>query len=439
MRIHKTCDGVNRRDILRLGALGTGAVGIGGLTMPHWLSMADAGKIAASGAKRAIFIELVGGPSHMDTFDLKPDSPSEVRGKFNPIKTNAPGVEISEHLPKLAKVADKFAILRGVSHTLAAHNLGREYVNSGSRPIPALKYPGYGSVMTAIRSGDIDIPPHVAIPKAGQGPGFMGLQNAALETKNTPQAGQPFSVRGISLPNDLSVEEISRRQHLLKKLDRRFESLESNDQLLQGLSRFGEQAYAMITSPRARSAFNIGEEPESFQKLFGDDPFSQSCLLSVRLVESGVNFVSLQLGGWDTHQDNFTKLKDNNLPRLDAGISGLLNGLDQRGLLDSTAVMVTGEFGRTPKINSRSAEGGRDHYPRCMFMLMAGGNVRGGQVVGESDDTAAAPRHEAITPDDVAASFYHNLGIDPTQEFDSDTGRPITLVRNGKIIPQLFS
>lgn len=438
MRLHKTCDGVTRRDILRMGTLGTGAVGIGGLTMPHWLSMADAGQIAASGAKRAIFIELVGGPSHMDTFDLKPDSPNEVRGAFNPIKTNVAGIEISEHLPKLAKVADKFAILRGVSHTLAAHDLGREYVNAGSRPIPALKFPGYGSVVTAERECDMDIPPHVAIPKAGQGPGFMGLQNAALETKATPQAGKPFSVRGISLPGDLSIDEISRRQELLKRLDRRFAGMEANDQMLQGLSRFGEQAYAMITSSRARNAFAVNQEPESFQKLFGDDPFSQSCMLSVRLVESGVNFVSLQLGGWDTHQDNFTKLKTDNLPKLDAGLSGLLSGLEQRGLLDSTAVMVTGEFGRTPKINSRSAEGGRDHYPRCMFMLMAGGGVRGGQVIGESDDTASAPRHEAITPDDVAASFYHNLGIDPAKEFESDTGRPITLVRNGKIIDQLF-
>ena len=149
--------------------------------------------------------------------------------------------------------------------------------------------------------------------------------------------------------------------------------------------------------------------------------------------------MNVQLGGWDTHQDNFTKLKENNLPKLDAGLSGLLNGLEQRGLLERTAVFVTGEFGRTPKINQRSAEGGRDHYPRCMFMLMAGGAVRGGQVIGESDDTAAGPRHEAITPDDVAASFYHNLGIDPALEYDSSTGRPITLVRNGTIIEKLFS
>ncbi|TWT72977.1 DUF1501 domain-containing protein [Allorhodopirellula solitaria] len=439
MRLHKTCDGASRRDLLRLGVLGTGAVGIGGLTLPAWLQMAGAGELEPRRATRAIFIELVGGPSHMDTFDLKPDAPREVRGPFSPIRTNVPGMEISEHLPQLAKVADKYAILRGVSHTLAAHQLGREYVNAGSRPIPSLQYPSFGSVVSAERSGDLNLPHHVAIPQAGHGPGFLGLENAALETKAAPRFDQPFSVRGISLPGDLSVDEISRRQTLLKRLDRRFADLESDDQLLQGLSRFGEQAYAMITSPRARNAFDITQEPESFRRQFGEDSFGQSCLLSLRLVESGVNFVSLQLGGWDTHLDNFTRLQTGLLPRLDVGLSGLLMGLEQRGLLESTAVMVTGEFGRTPKINSRSAEGGRDHYPRCMFMLMAGGGVRGGQVIGESDDTAAAPRHDALSPDDVAASFYHNLGIDPSKEYDSGTGRPITLVRNGKVIDALFS
>ncbi|MEL6898234.1 MAG: DUF1501 domain-containing protein, partial [Planctomycetota bacterium] len=167
--------------------------------------------------------------------------------------------------------------------------------------------------------------------------------------------------------------------------------------------------------------------------------FGQSCLLAIRLIESGVRFISLQLGGWDTHQDNFTRLSTNNLPKLDTGLSALLTGLEQRGLLSSTAVMATGEFGRTPKINERTAEGGRDHYPRCMFMLMAGGGVQGGQVIGESDDTAAGPRHDAITPDDVAASYYHNLGINPETEFDTETGRPITLIRDGKVIPQLFA
>lgn len=431
---HRTCDGVTRRDMLKAGSLT-----LGGFTLANYMQLANAGQLQQGRADRAIFIELTGGPSHMDTFDLKPDAPDEYRGAFNPISTKVPGIQISEHLPKLASVTDKFAILRGVSHTLAAHRLGREYVNTGSKPIPALEYPGYGSVLSKERPSDADIPSQVSVPKSGQGPGFLGIKYAPLETNSTPSFGQPYSVRGITLSGGIGVDEVKRRQSLLKKLDRRFTSLEQNDQLLEGLDQFGEQAYSMITSSRAREAFDISKEPKSFAQQFGEESFGQSCLLALRLVESGVRLVSLQLGGWDTHQDNFTKLKTKNLPTLDAGLSGLLSGLEQRGLLSTTAVFVTGEFGRTPKINTRSAEGGRDHYPRCMFMLMAGGAVRGGQVIGESDDTASGPRHEGISPDDVAASFYYNLGIDPTIEYNSSTGRPITLVRDGSVIKELFA
>ncbi|OYP31026.1 DUF1501 domain-containing protein [Rhodopirellula sp. MGV] len=434
MKFHQTCDGVSRRDLLKIGSLS-----IGGLTMAGYDRLAAAGQVKSGFADRAIFIELPGGPSHLDTFDPKPNAPDTHRGAFKPISTNVPGIQICEHLPKIAGCMDKIALLRGVSHTLAAHRLGQEYVNTGSKPTPALEYPSYGSVLAKEQPADPDIPSAVAIPKAGHGSGFLGIRYSSLETNSQPNFGRPYGVRGISLPGDLAVDEVQRRQTLLRKLDRKFAELEKNDQLLEGLDQFGEQAYSMITSERARNAFDISNEPQSFAKQFGEDSFGQSCMLALRLVESGVRFVTVQLGGWDTHADNFSRLKDGQLPKLDAGLSGLLNGLEQRGLLQQTAVFVTGEFGRTPKINTRSSEGGRDHYPRCMFMLMAGGGVRGGQVIGESDDTASGPRHEAITPDDVAASFYHNLGVDPTLEFNSTTGRPITLVRDGSIVQQLFS
>jgi hypothetical protein len=433
MTRHQTCDGIVRRDCLKAGILGAG-----GLTLAGYLRLASAGEIRNAKADRAIFIELPGGPSHLDTFDLKPEAPDTIRSKFKAIDTNVPGIRISEHLPNLAKCADKYAILRGVSHTLAAHELGREYVNTGSRPLPSLEYPAYGSAISMQMPTDDDIPANVAIPRVGQGPGFLGIRHAALETNSVPRFGQPYSVRGLSISGGVTVDEIHRRQNLLSKLDKRFASAESDRQLLDGLDRFGSQAYSMITSARAKAAFDISKEPASFAAPFGEDSFGQSCLLALRLVESGVRYVTVQLGGWDTHQDNFTRLSSDLLPKLDVGLSALLNGLEQRGLLESTAILATGEFGRTPKINDRTAEGGRDHYPRCMFMLMAGGGVRGGQVVGESDDTASAPRHEAITPDDVAASFYHNLGIDPQMEFHTETGRPITLVRDGKIITPLF-
>ncbi len=434
MAFSKTCDGVTRRDALKVGVFGAT-----GLTLANYLQLAEAGAVKKKGIESAIFINLTGGPSHMDTFDLKPDAPKEYRGTFNPIQTNVPGIQISEHLPKLAACMDKYAILRGVSHTLGAHRLGTEYVNTGTRPLPSLEYPGYGAVMTKEMPAPVDLPPFVAIPNSNQRAGFLGVRYAPLNTGSTPRPGAPFNVRGISLANGLTIAEVEKRHSLLSDLDKAFAGFESNNQLLDGLDQFSKQAHAIVTSKRARDAFNIAKESPAFAKKFGETPFGQSCLLASRLVESGVRFVTLTLGGWDTHRDNFTRLKTRNLPPLDEGLSALLNGLSEKGLLDSTAIFVTGEFGRTPKINTRTAEGGRDHYPRCMFMLMAGGQVKGGQVVGESNEKATMPANDAITPDDAAASFYYNLGIDHTKEYHTNTGRPITIVRGGNVIDQLFS
>jgi len=212
------------------------------------------------------------------------------------------------------------------------------------------------------------------------------------------------------------------------------------DSLLRDdLDRFAQRAHAIACSPRSRTAFDIRRESPEFARPFGESAFGLSCLLACRLVESGVRFVTLSLGGWDTHQDNFTRLKNTLLPTLDTGLAALLNGLAQKGLLESTSVFVTGEFGRTPKINHRSVAGGRDHYPRCMCMLLAGGGMRGGQVVGKSDGKAAQPDGDGFSPDDVAATFYYSLGIDHTKEYHTDTGRALTIVRDGRIIRELFS
>ena len=434
MAIHKTCDGVQRRDFLRVGV-----AGMAGMNLASYLSMAEAGELAQSQGKNAIFVNLNGGPSHMDTFDLKPDAPTEYRGIFNPIKTNVNGVEFSEHLPNLAKCADKFAIFRGVSHTLGAHRLGTEYVNTGNRPLASLEYPGYGAVVTKELSEPTDIPQFVAIPRSSQRAGFLGVRYAPLNTGRTPTIGSPFSVRGVSLGSGLTVTEVKKRKSLLNDLDSTFAEAEQNSQLLEGLDEFSKQAHAMITSPRSRQAFDISKESDAFSAKFGESSFGASCLLATRLVEAGVKFVTLTYGGWDTHRDNFTSLKDRQLPSFDQGLAGLFVGLEEKGLLDSTVVYVTGEFGRTPKINSRTAEGGRDHYPRCMFMLMAGGGVRGGQVIGKSDEKATAPVNEAITPDDVAATFYQAMGIDHLKEYHTSTGRPIMIVRDGTPIAQAFA
>lgn len=250
MATFKTCDGMRRRDFIKVGALG-----VGGLTLGNYLQMAAAGEAGGRTAKAGIFINLPGGPSHMDTFDLKPDAPKEYRGLFNPIKSNVSGVEFCEHLPKLAGCADKFAILRGVSHTLGAHALGQEYVTTGSPPLPALEYPGYGSVVAKEFPAVKELPTYVAIPNTNRGAGFLGVKYAPLNTGSTPRAGQPYSVRGITLRNGLTVAEVEKRQNLLKDLDGTFKGFEQNSQLLDGLDKFNQQAYSMITSnaPAKRS------------------------------------------------------------------------------------------------------------------------------------------------------------------------------------------
>lgn len=437
MTIHTNCEGQTRRDFIKAGVLG-GA----GLSMAGYMHLLEAGEIRKDApAKHGIFINLTGGPSHMDTFDLKPNAPKEYRGEFNPIKTNADGVEISEHLPNLAKCADKFAILRGVSHTLGAHRLGTEYVNVGTKPLPSLEFPGYGAVMTKETESinPTDLPSFVSIPNGNQRPGFLGVKYAPLNTAGTPRIGSPFSVRGIALSGGLTIKEVEKRNTLLRDLDTTFAKADAKSDLLDGLDRFSQQAHSIITSKRSREAFDISKESPAFTKPFGEDAFGASCLLATRLVASGVRFVTLTLGGWDTHRDNFTALRDRQLPKLDVGLAALLNGLEEKGLLESTAVYVTGEFGRTPKINTRTDEGGRDHYPRAMFMLLAGGGVRGGQVVGESDEKATLPKGKGFSPDDVAATYYHALGIDHTKEYHSNTGRPITIVRDGHVIKELFA
>ncbi|MBI1371471.1 MAG: DUF1501 domain-containing protein [Phycisphaera sp.] len=436
MASHKFCDGIKRRDFIAFGA----ATGFGlGLNLPGYLQRAAAGQIDEKNARgrAGIFIRLAGGPTHMDTFDLKPDAPDTHRGEFNPIKTNVPGIEICEHMPRLAQCADKFAILRGVSHSLGAHGLGSEYLNTGNRPIPSLEFPTYGSVVAREMVAPRDIPPFVAIPNFGQGSGYMSVEYGPFSTGASPKPGQRMDIRGLALTNGVKLEDIDRRQNLLNKFDNAFGKVEEEDKLLQGLDKFSQRTYEMLRSERTRTAFDLSKESASITSMFTQDDFAQSCLLATRLVEAGVRFVTIQIGGWDTHQDNFNKLKDTNLPKLDGGLAGLFNALHAKGLLDSTSVMVSGEFGRTPKINQR---GGRDHYPRAMFCLLAGGGMKGGQVIGASNDLGTGPADDVgISPDNVAASFYHSLGIDHTKEYNTPSGRPVMIVRYGKVIKELFA
>ena len=373
----------------------------------------------------------------MDTFDLKPNAPKEFRGEFNPVATNVSGIEICEHLPKLAKCSDKFTLIRGVSHSLAAHEFGTKYMNTGNRPIPSLEFPGYGAVVSKELSGPRDLPPFVAVPDSPQVAGYLGVEYSPFRTTSTPKAGQPFSVRGITLSGGVTVAEIEKRRHLLDDLDATFRGFEKTSDVVNGLDKFSRRAYDIISSPRSRKAFDVSKEPKSITDLFNTSPIAQSCLLASRLVESGVRFVTVSSGGWDTHDTAFDRLKSKLLPDLDSALSGLFLSLESKGLLGTTSVYVTGEFGRTPKINPRA---GRDHHPRAMCALMAGGGIKGGQVLGASDDKAMGPASgDGITPDDLAASFYHTLGIDVTKEYKTPSGRPVAIARYGTAIKELFA
>jgi uncharacterized protein (DUF1501 family) len=431
---HQYCDRIPRRDVLRVGVLGAA-----GLGLADFFRLAEAGEVKAGAkATSAIFINLAGGPSHLDSFDPKPDAPVEYRGEFQAIATNIPGIQLCEHLPKLAQCADKFALLRGVSHSLTEHQMGTKYLNTGNRPIPSLEFPGYGAVVSKELASPPDLPPFVAIPKTPQVAGVLGVEYAPFSTQSTPRAGQPFTVRGITLGRGLTIDKIERRQKLLTDLEEGFRAYEQDSSLLRGLDRFSQRAHDVLRSPRASLAFDISQEPPSIAKLFPDHAFAQSCLLAIRLVEAGVRFVSIDHGGWDTHDNNFPQLKDKLLPELDGGLAALLTALELKGLLGTTAVQVAGEFGRTPKISSTRA--GRDHYPRAMFVILAGGGMRGGQVIGASDARAEAPLEgDGISPDDVAASFYHSLGIDAAKEYRTPSGRPISIVRNGTVVKELFA
>lgn len=438
MSTYLCCDGIPRRDFIRIGAVTGFTVGLG---LPQYLAQAaeakGVGKAGKGKAKAAIFVRLGGGPSHMDTFDLKPDAPDTHRGEFKPIATNVDGVQISEHLPKLAQCADKYAILRGVSHTLAAHELGTLYMGTGNRPLPSLSFPTYGSVVNKELGAPADLPGFVAVPSQGNNPtGYLGVEYGPFETGETPKPGQPMKIRGLALGNGVTLEDVDRRQNLVKRYDTAFGAFANEDKILAGMDEFGQKAYAMMRSPAAREAFDISKESAGLTTLFGNDQFSQSCLLATRLVESGVKFITVNLGGWDTHQNNWATLKDKLCPQLDAGLSGLFSALAMKGLLDSTVVFVTGEFGRTPKISTR---GGRDHYPRAMFCLLAGGGIKMGQVLGASDEKGEGPKDKAITPDDIAATFYHVLGIDHRKEYHTPSGRPVMITRYGTPIPELLA
>ena len=424
------CDSITRRDCLRVGAL-TGL----GLGLSDYLALAEANKSAKPTAEAVIFVNLAGGPSHLDTLDRKPDAPAETKGEFKSIASKIPGLAVCEHLPNLAKVIDKFTLLRGISHSAGAHPQGQSWISTGNRPTPALVYPSLGSVVGKERPTKPDLPPYVAIPKSEWNAGYMGDAYAPFKTNATPRPGKPFQVRGLSLADGVTLEDVRRRKQLLAKVDRRFKEAETNSRLLEALDKFGKQAHEMMTSKRAQDAFDVTKEPASIRKLFAGDELSQSLLLAGRLVEYGVRFITVTNAGWDTHLDNFKGHK-RLLGPVDAALPAIIKMLAAKGTLKKTLLVVMGEFGRTPKIN---ANAGRDHYPRVNWALFAGGGVKPGQLIGGTNKAGTAANDAThITPDDIAATIYHSLGINPRKEYHTQTNRPVMLVPEGKVVSKVF-
>lgn len=423
-------EGLGRRSFLRLGGLSLAGLGLSDYLRLSHLNGAPAGQPLCD--KHAIFINLTGGPSHQDTFDPKPDTPSEIRGEFGVTRTKT-GTLLCEHLAKLAGCADKYTLIRSVTHNLGAHSLAGQFITTGNRPTPSLQYPTYGAVVAKEKGAPADVPPFVGIPDGGGG-GYLGIASSAYGVGGDANA-KDFSVRSLSLPAGFTLNRLSRRVSLVQELEKG-SSGDKPPELLDGMDRFAKQAYSIITSDRTREAFDIHREKEQVRDEYGRHTFGQSLLLARRLIEANVRFVSVNFPTtWDTHSNNFKDLRERLIPPLDQGLSALLQDLDTRGLLSSTVVFVTGEFGRTPKINK---EAGRDHWPNVFTMLLAGGGIKAGQVIGKSDSEGAQPADRPISPEDIAASLFQLFGIDHRKEYQTPTGRPLQIVRDGTVIPELL-
>lgn len=414
----------SRRDILHIGALGIFAD-----------ALAVHAASPAASADAVIFIHLKGGPSHLDTLDMKPTAPAEERGEFTPIASRVAGVPVCEHLPKLAAVLDRFCLVRGISHSAGAHPQADEYLFTGNRPNPAFTHPAVGAVALKERPGRADLPGFVAVPTSEMGPGFLGVEFSPFKTTAVPKPGKPFEVRGLSLPAGLTAEQVRHRDRLLADLDTALRGAEKVNPSVAGLDRFGKTAAEMILSPTAREAFDTGKEPTSIVKLFPPSDLGQSLLLAGRLVEHGCRFVAVNHDGWDTHTENFKGHKKL-LTELDGALPALVEALRAKGRLGRTLVVAAGEFGRTPTINKQA---GRDHWPRASWALFAGGGTAPG-LVGGTDAKGHGPDAETkLAPDDLAASVLRALGVDPKTEYHTPTGRPVILVPHGRVIERLFA
>ncbi len=447
------CDGLSRRSFVQLGIAGMASASIGDVQR----AKASGAQSAGPNDKAVILIWLDGGPSHLDLYDMKPFAPAEVRGIWNPIPTNVPGIEISELFPKQAQVADKFAIVRSLHHDTGDHFAGGHRMltakNMGvSGANNAGKFPSLGSIITRERgSRRFGMPAYVSVPVAssiGLRPGYfggnwLGAHLDPFQTGGDPNADE-FKIANLDMAPNLTVERLDDRRALVGELDKIPRSIERRA-TFDAMDRFDQEAYAFVAGEEARRAFDISQEDAAMRERYGRNGWGQSTLLARRLVEAGSAFVTVHFGGWDNHW-NLQSAMESYLPRVDAAVSSLLTDLDERGLLESTLVMLCGEFSRTPRMNDGGNGGpplsqgtpGRDHWGNAMFCLLAGGGIRGGQVIGSTDRNGHRPASRPVRPEHIHATVYKLLGIDPTLQLLSRSGRPTPVLEDPTPIEELI-
>jgi hypothetical protein len=427
---------LNRRGFLSVGML-AGA----GLTLPQLLSRRAYGDLKAyknfeGTAKSVIHIYLPGGMAHQESFDPKPFAPIEYRGEMKQVATKISGEQFGEMLPKTAEVADKLCIIRSMTHGEAAHERGTHNMFTGYRPSPALKYPSIGSVVSHEYGPRHNLPPYVCIPNMPTefaGSGYLSSAFAPFSLGSDP-AQNGFKVRDLDLPNGVNDDRFTTRRTALEAVNAHFQKIEKSDDLT-AMDTFYERAYSLISSPEARQAFDLSKETDDVRNEYGKNQAGQRMLLARRLVQAGVRLVNLTYGGWDMHNQIVRGFKQQ-MPSFDQAYSTLIRDLDRTGLLKETVVMVSSEFGRTPKINGNA---GRDHWPKVFSVALAGGGIKGGTIYGSSNATASEPDEKPIGPADLFTTVYHCLGIVADKELMAPGNRPIEIVDGGQVIKDILA
>jgi len=424
----------DRREFLYVGLVGTLGLSLGNLFKLQ--AAEESAAPAKAAAKSIINIYLPGGMAAQETLDPKMLAPIEYRGPLGTVKTSVDGVYFSEVMKETAQIADKICVVRSMTHGEADHDRGTHNMFTGYRPSPAIHYPSYGSVISHELGPRNNLPPYVCIPSmpnAFAGTGYLGSAYGPFSLGGDP-ADRNFKVRDLNLPTGIDDKRFAERRDMRSAVDAHFSALEKSD-ALDGMDSFYQRAYSLLSSDKARAAFSLNDEPEKLRDQYGKGAAGQRMLLARRLVEAGVRFVSLTYGGWD-HHDNIKNGITSQMPKFDQAFAALIRDLDTRGLLDTTLVMVTTEFGRTPKIN---ATAGRDHWPRVFNIILAGGGIKRGLVYGSSDPTGGEPDNNPLKVEDLAFTVYNQMGIDPSKNLIAPGNRPIKIVKDGELAKDLLA